>query len=103
MPAAALATMYDASLDQIFSGGNWLFSPYPNFYRRGGGLMDEGSFGNLNGQQFYLPGDEIDVRTFGLPRLDLGFFRPGGRPWAAGNGDVGCRSAFHAKAKRSGG
>lgn len=30
--AAALASMYDASLDQIFAGRDWVFTPFPGYY-----------------------------------------------------------------------
>lgn len=46
--AAALATMYDASLDQLFAGQGWQFSPYPQFYGARS-LADGGSFGSLQG------------------------------------------------------
>lgn len=43
--AAALATMYDKSLDQISNEGNWQFSPFPNFYGGGnfGSLLVDGA------------------------------------------------------------
>ena len=46
--AAALATMYDASLDQLYAGQGWEFSPYPNFYGAGR-LTEGGSFGSNTG------------------------------------------------------
>ncbi len=69
--AAALATMYDASLDQLFPGQDWAFGPYPDFYG-GEALVDGSSFGSDYGR-FYSPaaprnaGDTIPQ----LPVLEL--------------------------------
>lgn len=69
VPAAALATMYDASLDQLYRGGGWQFSPYPNYYY-GGSLIETGSFGS---QREYAAGrlPEIEETQPILPRLQL--------------------------------
>ncbi len=69
--AAALATMYDASLDQLYPGQGWAFGPYPDFYG-GEALVDGSSFGSDYGR-FYSPaaprqaGDTIPQ----LPVLEL--------------------------------
>jgi hypothetical protein len=72
--AAALATMYDASLDVIFSRDNWFFNPFPSFqmYRNFVSFIGTGnSFGY--GQDPLDRG--IDIKVPALPQLDLGPFR----------------------------
>ena len=49
--AAALATMYDASLDQLFPGAPWEFSPFPGFYG-GGELFGRSTFGAGGGETY---------------------------------------------------
>ncbi|NJB84485.1 uncharacterized protein YfaS (alpha-2-macroglobulin family) [Lewinella marina] len=68
--AAALATMYDASLDQVFAGQGWEFAPYPRFYG-GAALIGGGSFGTEYGRSYTRPGvaDRDTIPT--LPRLRL--------------------------------
>lgn len=63
--AAALATMYDASLDQLYTDQGWAFSPYPQFYG-GPSLMEEGSFGSAYGRPY---GRLIDPVTDTVPNL----------------------------------
>ena len=68
--AAALATMYDASLDQLYSGRGWEFNPYPMFY--GGRQLTEGaSFGSDRGWS-YVPNVRSTDTLPLLPRLELG-------------------------------
>ncbi len=71
--AAALASMYDASLDQISPATSWAFSPYPDFY--GGGqfvsLLNDGANG-ANGQTKFRWPDLPKEAT--LPTLDLSPF-----------------------------
>ncbi|MEM1358483.1 MAG: alpha-2-macroglobulin family protein, partial [Bacteroidota bacterium] len=73
--AAALASMYDASLDQIYRGRNWSLNPFPNFgiYRNFASLVASGlqnAYGRWN-----QPSPEI-ITPEGIPSLDLGPF-----PW----------------------
>ncbi|MCP9234907.1 alpha-2-macroglobulin [Lewinella sp. JB7] len=69
--AAALATMYDASLDQLYAGQDWQFSPYPYFYG-GRSLLNGASFGSDWGRSFGAPTDFVVKDTLpGLPRLIL--------------------------------
>ena len=49
--AAALATMYDASLDQLYAGRGWQFSPYPVYGGRES-LVANYSFGSEFGQTY---------------------------------------------------
>ena len=63
--AAALATMYDASLDQLYGGPGWAFAPYPEFYG-GPSLTEGGSFGSVGGRRY---GVVIDRPTDTLPDL----------------------------------
>lgn len=68
--AAALASMYDASLDQIYRGGQWQFNPWPNYY----GNTENASL--FNSGSTYARGQSL--RQFSalpkvpeLPSLDL--------------------------------
>ncbi len=69
--AAALATMYDASLDQLYPGQAWAISPYP-FFNTGEPLVSGSAFGSDYGQSYSpsspaMPGDTIPQ----LPVLQL--------------------------------
>lgn len=71
--AAALASMYDASLDQIYSGGQWQFNPWPRYFGNGAdaSLFNAGTTyaRGLTSQEFSdLP------KVPGLPSLDLSPF-----------------------------
>lgn len=71
--AAALATMYDKSLDQISNEGNWQFSPFPNYYGGGdfGSLLTDGSNSGYGTSEFRWPGlPDVPV----APSLDLSPF-----------------------------
>ncbi len=68
--AAALATMYDASLDQLYAGRGWEFSPYPLFYG-GGALVIGNSFGTARGYTFDLTRTAATDTVPDLPRLLL--------------------------------
>ncbi|WP_168797520.1 alpha-2-macroglobulin family protein [Neolewinella litorea] len=68
--AAALATMYDASLDQIYAGRGWDFAPYPRFYG-GAALIGGGSFGSDWGWSFTAPRSLGTDTIPALPRLRL--------------------------------
>ncbi|PPK88216.1 uncharacterized protein YfaS (alpha-2-macroglobulin family) [Neolewinella xylanilytica] len=72
--AAALATMYDASLDQLYSGQGWAFSPYPQFYG-GPSLTEGGSFGSAYGRAYGTPVDPVTDTIPDLPELQLPFGR----------------------------
>lgn len=72
--AAALATMYDKSLDQISNEGNWQFSPFPNFYGGGnfGSLLVDGANTGQGQSLFRWPdlprvpqAPELDLSPFG--------------------------------------
>ena len=72
--AAALASMYDASLDQIYAGGNWAFSPFPAY--RGlwarQNLLGNGSqyaYGRTSRRT-----ERENIPGYSLPSLDLGPF-----------------------------
>jgi hypothetical protein len=68
--AAALATMYDASLDQLFAGRDWAFSPYPDFYGRRT-LATSPTFGSSSGRTL-SPRREVPSRIPYLPFLLIG-------------------------------
>ena len=68
--AAALATMYDASLDQLYGGQGWAFSPYPQFYG-GPSLTEGGSFGSVGGRPFGWVIDPVNDTVPSLPGLLL--------------------------------
>lgn len=76
VPAAALATMYDASLDQIYGRENWFFSPFPSFqiYRNFVSLVGTGNTYGYGQDPVSRP---IDVKVPQLPQLDLAPFRVG--------------------------
>lgn len=71
--AAALASMYDKSLDQISNEGNWQFSPFPNFYGSGnfGSLLVDGANTGQGQSQFRWPDLPTVPRA---PGLDLSPF-----------------------------
>ena len=78
LPAAALATMYDASLDQIYAGQPWRFRPFPGYqsYFRAVELLTHGvDYGR--GRAAANPARLPTVPR--LPRLDLDPFT-GGAP-----------------------
>ncbi|MTB52879.1 alpha-2-macroglobulin [Lewinella sp. W8] len=77
VPAAALATMYDASLDVIFSRDNWFFSPFPAFQQYRNFVSFIGT-GNSYGYGQDPVGQRIDVKVPALPRLDIPMFPAGG-------------------------
>ncbi|WP_116105905.1 alpha-2-macroglobulin family protein [Lewinella sp. IMCC34191] len=68
--AAALATMYDASLDQLYAGQDWTFSPYPTFYG-GPSLTEGGSFGSAYGRPYGRQVDPVSDTVPSLPELLL--------------------------------
>ncbi|WP_020570836.1 alpha-2-macroglobulin family protein [Neolewinella persica] len=97
--AAALATMYDKSLDQISNEGNWQFSPFPNFYGGGnfGSLLVDGANTGQGQSQFRWP----NLPTVpSAPRLDLSPFGNYGRPIAYGY-DEGIQPRASRTMKRS--
>lgn len=76
--AAALASMYDASLDQIFAGNAWQFSPFPSYYGNRGmmSMFNDGSnsgYGRSNKRLQKLPSIP------GNPGLDMAPFSWYGR------------------------
>ncbi|MEL7162048.1 MAG: hypothetical protein AAFN92_14930, partial [Bacteroidota bacterium] len=71
--AAALASMYDASLDQIYAGNNWGLNPFPSFnvYRNFANLLGDGTgtgYGRTQRVRLDLPS------IAPLPGLDLSPF-----------------------------
>ena len=68
--AAALATMYDASLDQLYAGRGWQFSPYP-VYGGGESLVANYSFGSEFGQTFTVGRSRSSDTIPDLPYLRL--------------------------------
>jgi len=85
VPAAALASMYDASLDQISPNAGWSFSAFPGFsgYAQQMDMLTDGILGASGRSTFRWPNLE---RTPQLPQLDLSPFGRYGyaRPQAAG-------------------
>jgi uncharacterized protein YfaS (alpha-2-macroglobulin family) len=69
--AAALATMYDASLDQLFAGQGWAFNPFPDFYG-GRGLARTSTFGSVGGRSLRPTSDRKNEQIPGLPYLNMG-------------------------------
>jgi uncharacterized protein YfaS (alpha-2-macroglobulin family) len=69
--ATALATMYDASLDQLFPGQGWAFNPYPDFYG-GRGLARTSTFGSVGGRSLRPTSDRKNEQLPGLPYLNMG-------------------------------
>lgn len=69
--AAALASMYDASLDQIYSGSSWQFSPFPGYggLRGNAQLLSAGTMSGYGRTNFRE--DSGDNRSLELPSLDL--------------------------------
>ena len=76
--AAALATMYDASLDQLYSGGGWQFSPYPT-YGGTGALTGNADFGSRSGEELTRPNNPPTDTLPELPYLLLPQFDDYGR------------------------
>ncbi|WP_187271134.1 alpha-2-macroglobulin family protein [Neolewinella aurantiaca] len=73
VPAAALASMYDASLDQISPNSGWSFSPFPGFsgYLQQMDMLTDGVLGASGRSTFRWP----DLKgTPQLPQLDLSPF-----------------------------
>ncbi|CAH1001485.1 hypothetical protein LEM8419_02388 [Neolewinella maritima] len=70
--AAALATMYDASLDQLYAGEGWQFSPYPS-YGGSGPLVENTSFGSQSARSFGSPSSRSSDTIPDLPRLRLSY------------------------------
>ena len=68
--AAALATMYDASLDQLYRGSGWQFSPYP-MYGGSSSLVDNYSFGSQFGESFVNPAAGPADTLPTLPQLQM--------------------------------
>ncbi|WP_420459301.1 alpha-2-macroglobulin family protein [Neolewinella sp.] len=68
--AAALATMYDASLDQLYAGRGWQFSPYP-VYGGSESLVANFSFGSEFGQTFTISRSRSSDTIPDLPYLRL--------------------------------
>ena len=68
--AAALATMYDVSLDQLYAGQGWQFSPYP-VYGGSGSLVGNYSFGSDYGQTFTVSRSSASDTVPKLPLLRL--------------------------------
>ncbi len=68
--AAGLATMYDASLDQLYAGQGWAFAPFPLFYG-GGSLMEGASFGSSYGRRYGIARDPVSDTVPDLPGLRL--------------------------------
>ena len=71
--AAALASMYDASLDEITTAGAWRFQPFPGYgaYLRNQTLLLDGT-NYANGQT--TKENPSPSRSFQLPYLDLSPF-----------------------------
>ncbi|WP_273444665.1 alpha-2-macroglobulin family protein [Neolewinella agarilytica] len=71
VPAAALATMYDASLDQIYAGSGWAFNPWPTFgyYGQMASQLNGGTSWHYGISRRVLP--EVPSLQE-LPGLDLG-------------------------------
>ncbi len=76
--AAALATMYDKSLDEIASGSDWGVSGFPGFY--GGRNLGSGTlFGTNYGYlRQYFDEEYSPIKVPSLPSLDLGLGYGGG-------------------------
>ena len=79
--AAALATMYDASLDQLFPGQDWVFSPYPVFYG-GESLVSGSSFGTDYGQSYSPSAPQAPADT--IPQLPVLQLTGGGGNYGRG-------------------
>jgi len=96
--AAALASMYDASLDDVTSGVQWGFSPWPMHY--GGGrlliLLDGGTTGARGQSNFRWP--ELP-RVPELPGLDLAPFD--GKNFGHGGTQIAYSSARTAMMNRT--
>jgi hypothetical protein len=71
--AAALASMYDASLDQISPNQGWSFSPFPSFngYVQSMNMLTDGMFGASARSNFRWP--DLPLAP-SLPQLDLSPF-----------------------------
>ena len=67
--AAALATMYDTSLDQLYAGADWQFSPYPQYGTAP--LLEGSTFGSQYGEGLTAPANPPGDTLPELPYLSL--------------------------------